>query len=174
MKTTHCLGGPSTLFRSVLLISVMPSVVVSVIGSRDARRADEVHTAPEEGRSWRLWPNEWVSSLDRAIIHRMSLMTGGKGRRWISLEDQVTGSLVSCPGPIPSPPFFLCGVCMCMCMLVSADVQVPVYRSQRTYLQSSFSFSGICLFQELSWVEVRVCGKHTLTLWAITTTSGPF
>lgn len=42
MKTTHCSRGPSTLFRIVLLISVMPSVVVSVIGSRDACRADEV------------------------------------------------------------------------------------------------------------------------------------
>lgn len=41
MKTTHCPGGPSTLFRMVLLISVMPSVVVSVIGSRDAYRADD-------------------------------------------------------------------------------------------------------------------------------------
>lgn len=51
MKTTYCLGGSHTLFRSVLLISVMPSVVVSVVGSRDALRADEGLTAPKEGRS---------------------------------------------------------------------------------------------------------------------------
>lgn len=42
MKSTHCPGGPSTLFRIVLLISMLPSVVVSVIGLRDACRADEV------------------------------------------------------------------------------------------------------------------------------------
>ena len=149
MKTTHCLRGPSTLFRSVLLISVMPSVVVSVIGSRDARRADEVHTAPEEGRSWRLWPNEWVSSLDRGIIHRMALMTGGKGRRWISLEEQVTGSLVSCPGPIPSPPFFHCGVCVCWCLLMCRylciEVRGHIFRFHSLFLEHVCSRSWVVL-----------------------------
>lgn len=42
VKTTNCPGGPSTLFRIVLLIGVMPSVAVSVIGLREACRADEV------------------------------------------------------------------------------------------------------------------------------------
>lgn len=42
MKTTNCVGGPSTLFRIVLLIGVMPTVAVSVIGLREAGRADEV------------------------------------------------------------------------------------------------------------------------------------
>ena len=91
-----------------------------------------------------------MSSLDRAIIHRMALMTGGKrsqldlpgGRESLAAKYRALAPFL--------PLLFHCGVCACVyVMLVCVGVQVPVYRSQRTYLQSSFSLI-LCLFQGLS------------------------
>lgn len=103
-----------------------------------------------------------MSSLDRAIIHRMALMTGGK-RSQVDLPGGSESLAAKYRALAPFLPLlFHCGVCACVyvyVMLVCVGVQVPMYRSQRTYLQSSFSFSTMFV----PGVELRLSGLAAST-----------
>ena len=102
-----------------------------------------------------------MSSLDRAIIHRMALMTGGK-RSQVDLPGGSESLAAEYRTLAPFLPLlFHCGVCACVyVMLLCVGVQVSVYRSQRTYISPEFILFNTVF---VPGVELRLSGLAAST-----------